>query len=52
MNDIDTEAISPWLEILWDQKGSDLLLVGWFGASHPSEREAPAGRRSSGALGR
>jgi len=25
---IDTEAISPWLEILWDQKGSDLLLAG------------------------
>ncbi len=28
MNDIDTEAISPWLQILWDQKGSDLLLAG------------------------
>jgi len=28
VNDIDTEAISPWLQILWDQKGSDLLLAG------------------------
>ena len=28
MNEITTEAISPWLEILWDQKGSDLLLAG------------------------
>ena len=28
MKNIDTEAISPWLEILWDQKGSDLLLAG------------------------
>ena len=28
MNDIDTEAITPWLQILWDQKGSDLLLAG------------------------
>jgi twitching motility protein PilT len=26
--DIDTAAISPWLDILWDQKGSDLLLAG------------------------
>jgi twitching motility protein PilT len=28
VNDIQTEAITPWLEILWDQKGSDLLLAG------------------------
>jgi twitching motility protein PilT len=28
VNDIDTEAIAPWLQILWDQKGSDLLLAG------------------------
>ena len=28
MNEIDTVAIAPWLEILWDQKGSDLLLAG------------------------
>jgi twitching motility protein PilT len=28
VNDTDTEAIEPWLEILWDQKGSDLLLAG------------------------
>jgi twitching motility protein PilT len=28
VNDIDIEAISPWLEILWDHKGSDLLLAG------------------------
>jgi twitching motility protein PilT len=28
VNDINVEAISPWLEILWDQKGSDLLLSG------------------------
>lgn len=28
MNDTDIEAITPWLEILWDQKGSDLLLAG------------------------
>jgi twitching motility protein PilT len=28
VNDIDTQAIAPWLEILWDQKGSDLLLTG------------------------
>jgi twitching motility protein PilT len=28
VNHIDTEAITPWLEILWDQKGSDLLLAG------------------------
>jgi twitching motility protein PilT len=26
--EVDTEAISPWLQILWDQKGSDLLLTG------------------------
>jgi twitching motility protein PilT len=25
---INTEAITPWLEIMWDQKGSDLLLAG------------------------
>jgi len=25
---VNTEAISPWLDILWDQKGSDLLLAG------------------------
>ena len=28
MQNIDTEAITPWLEIMWDQKGSDLLLAG------------------------
>ncbi len=28
MNDINIEAITPWLQILWDQKGSDLLLSG------------------------
>ena len=28
MNDTDITAITPWLEILWDQKGSDLLLSG------------------------
>jgi twitching motility protein PilT len=28
VNDIDTKEIEPWLEILWDQKGSDLLLSG------------------------
>jgi twitching motility protein PilT len=28
VNDTDIEAITPWLEILWDQKGSDLLLAG------------------------
>jgi twitching motility protein PilT len=28
VNDIDIAAITPWLEILWDQKGSDLLLSG------------------------
>ncbi len=28
MNDTNIEAISPWLQILWDQKGSDLLLSG------------------------
>lgn len=27
MNNIDIGAITPWLEILWDQKGSDLLLA-------------------------
>jgi len=26
--DIDTTAIEPWLQLLWDQGGSDLLLVG------------------------
>jgi hypothetical protein len=25
VNEIHTEAITPWLEILWDQKGSDLV---------------------------
>jgi twitching motility protein PilT len=25
---IETEAITPWLQIMWDQKGSDLLLAG------------------------
>jgi twitching motility protein PilT len=28
VQNIDTEAITPWLEIMWDQKGSDLLLAG------------------------
>jgi twitching motility protein PilT len=28
MQNIDTDAISPWLQILWDQGGSDLLLAG------------------------
>jgi twitching motility protein PilT len=28
VNDIDTAAITPWLQIMWDQKGSDLLLAG------------------------
>ncbi len=28
MKNIETGAISPWLQILWDQKGSDLLLAG------------------------
>ena len=28
MNEINIEAISPWLQILWDQKGSDFLLAG------------------------
>ncbi len=28
MNETDISAITPWLEILWDQKGSDLLLSG------------------------
>jgi twitching motility protein PilT len=25
---VDTQAISPWLQMLWDQGGSDLLLTG------------------------
>ena len=28
MRTIDTESISPWLQMLWDQGGSDLLLTG------------------------
>jgi twitching motility protein PilT len=28
VNSIDPEEIEPWLQILWDQKGSDLLLTG------------------------
>jgi twitching motility protein PilT len=28
MKEVDTASISPWLEIMWDQKGSDLLLAG------------------------
>ena len=32
VNDVDIEAIAPWLEILWDQKGSDLLLSWGLGA--------------------
>ena len=28
MKNIETGAISPWLQILWDQRGSDLLLAG------------------------
>jgi twitching motility protein PilT len=28
VNDIDTASITPWLQIMWDQKGSDLLLAG------------------------
>src|SRR5580658_109879 len=28
MKSINTQAISPWLQILWDQTGSDLLLAG------------------------
>ena len=51
MKHIDTEAISPWLEILWDQKGSDLLACRRLGASDPGGRQAPAGRRGSDAFG-
>ena len=28
MRTVDLEAISPWLQMLWDQGGSDLLLTG------------------------
>ncbi len=28
MNSVDSEGIEPWLQILWDQGGSDLLLAG------------------------
>lgn len=28
MNNLEAESITPWLQILWDQKGSDLLLAG------------------------
>jgi twitching motility protein PilT len=28
VNEINTEDIAPWLEIMWEQKGSDLLLAG------------------------
>ena len=28
MNSVHSEAIEPWLQILWDQGGSDLLLAG------------------------
>jgi len=28
VKNIETGAISPWLQILWDQRGSDLLLAG------------------------
>jgi twitching motility protein PilT len=28
VKNVDVRAISPWLQILWDQKGSDLLLAG------------------------
>jgi twitching motility protein PilT len=28
VNSIDTGTIAPWLQILWDQGGSDLLLAG------------------------
>src|SRR3974390_2552039 len=28
MRTIDTARISPWLEMLWEQGGSDLLLTG------------------------
>jgi twitching motility protein PilT len=28
VQDTDLESIAPWLEILWDQGGSDLLLAG------------------------
>jgi twitching motility protein PilT len=28
VNNIDTGTIAPWLQILWDQGGSDLLLAG------------------------
>jgi twitching motility protein PilT len=28
VNDTETGAIEPWLQIMWDQKGSDLLLAG------------------------
>jgi twitching motility protein PilT len=28
VNEINTEDIAPWLEIMWEQKGSDLLLSG------------------------
>ena len=45
MNNIDTEAISPWLEILWDQKGSDLLLSGGSAPRIRVNGKLPAGRR-------
>jgi twitching motility protein PilT len=28
MKKVDTQAISPWLQMLWEQGGSDLLLTG------------------------
>jgi twitching motility protein PilT len=28
VKNVDTAAITPWLDVLWDNKGSDLLLAG------------------------
>ena len=28
MDQVDLTGIEPWLQIMWDQKGSDLLLAG------------------------
>jgi hypothetical protein len=39
MNEIDIEAISPWLQILWDQKGSDLSRL--HARAHYVQRSSP-----------
>ena len=46
------ERIDPWLQVLWDQQGSDLLLVSGSAAAGQDRRRPPARSRAARAHGR